>query len=213
MGNNMNKLFYLIDSNQESSFWDLTDKSILPLNDANLQNYEEELQQLTSDINTLHERIEQEIALTEKITSSIKSRTNDPKKDLSAMKDIEIQWRTAQANIDSIKKMMQPKIEKKERLLEKIKLEQKLAIDNAIESIQNNLSTEITNIETTLNSITLSIRNIFTLHKSLMEIHKKYGKFNGIEDIVPNPVDSFDVFYNSIGNYLEALKPFLSLNK
>jgi chromosome segregation ATPase len=213
MGNNMNKLFYLIDSNQESSFWDLTDKSILPLNDANLQNYEEELQQLTSDINTLHERIEQEIALTEKITSSIKSRTNDPKKDLSAMKDIEIQWRTAQANIDSIKKMMQPKIEKKERLLEKIKLEQKLAIDNAIESIQNNLSTEIANIETTLNSITLSIRNIFTLHKSLMEIHKKYGKFNGIEDIVPNPVDSFDVFYNSIGNYLEALKPFLSLNK
>jgi len=209
----MNKLFYLIDSNQESSFWDLTDKSILPLNDANLQNYEEELQQLTSDINTLHERIEQEIALTEKITSSIKSRTNDPKKDLSAMKDIEIQWRTAQANIDSIKKMMQPKIEKKERLLEKIKLEQKLAIDNAIESIQNNLSTEIANIETTLNSITLSIRNIFTLHKSLMEIHKKYGKFNGIEDIVPNPVDSFDVFYNSIGNYLEALKPFLSLNK
>ncbi len=209
----MNKLFYLIDSNQECSSWDLTDKLILPIKDVNLQNYEEELQQITSDINTLHERIEQEIALTEKITSSIKSRTNDPKKDLSAMKDIEIQWRTAQANIDNIKRMIQPKIEKKERLLEKIKLEQKLAIDNATESIQNNLSKEIANIETNLNSINLSIRNIFTLHKSLTQIHKQYGKFNGIEDIVPNPVDSFDVFYNSIGNYLEALKPFLGLNK
>jgi len=206
MNNKENQLNYLIPDNKDNSIWDYTLFADFSFETANIQDYINEKERLEKELSKLQERIDQEIALTEKITSSIKSKSSNPHKDLNAIKDIEIQWRTAQVNIDNIKKLVVPKEARIKELDEKIRIEKINSIENVRNTFLDKIANEIEITEEQINFIKDKIQLIYSIHKALIEIEKERPKINGIDDIIPIPVDSFDIFYNSITEYIDKLK-------
>jgi chromosome segregation ATPase len=158
---NENEFKYLVPTNKDNSLWDFTLFAEFTFETSNFQDYTKEREKLEKELEKLQERIDQEIALTEKITNSIKAKSSDTAKDLNALKDIEIQWRTAQVNIDNIKKMMVPKVNRIKELEEKI-IDEKV---NSIESIRNEfvnkLNDTISSTEEQLNLMKDKIESLY----------------------------------------------------
>lgn len=206
---NENEFKYLVPTNKDNSLWDFTLFAEFTFETSNFQDYTKEREKLEKELEKLQERIDQEIALTEKITNSIKAKSSDTAKDLNALKDIEIQWRTAQVNIDNIKKMMVPKVNRIKELEEKIIDEKVYSIENIRNEFINKLNDTISSTEEQLNLLKDKIESLYSIHKALIEIEKEKPKFESIDKIIPNPVDAFDVFFYAINEYIEKLKNYV----
>ena len=198
---------FLEDKNKEAGIWINAQPEELQFDSPELPKIQKEIERLENEIHNFQTRIDQEIALTEKITENIKSRASNPK-DVNVMRDIELQWRTTHTNIENIKKMMQPRIEKVEELYKQLAQEK----NNIIKVLKNDyllkLSTELSALTEGLNYIKNTVENISVISKTLSKINKEINQEDSPE-IVPNPIDSFEVFYQSYSEFVDKLQKII----
>lgn len=201
------ELVFLEDKNKEEGIWVNAQPEELQFDSPELPKIQKEIERLENEIHNFQTRIDQEIALTEKITENIKSRASNPK-DVNVMRDIELQWRTTHANIENIKKMMQPRIDKVEELYKQLAQEK----NNIIKVLKNDylhkLSTELGALTEGLNYIKNAVENIFVISKTLAQINKEINQ-EETPEILPKPIDSFEVFYQSYSEFVDKLQKII----
>lgn len=205
----MENLHYLDKNNENNSLWDLIEPNNLNIDDTEVGKIESEIDRLEKELDDFQARIDQEIALTEKIAETIKARALNPS-DINVMRDIELQWRTTHSNVENIKRMMQPRIDKIQSLKEKKEHEQLSLILRLKNECYDNVAMGISNINEGMEHIKNAIIHIFKAQKTLVQI-EKMNSDNLYQPILPDPVDIFDVFEQVMHNYLEQLNQ--SINK
>ncbi len=201
------ELIFLNPKNETEGIWANALPEELQFDSPELPKLQKEIDRLENEIKNFQTRIDQEIALTEKITENIKSRASNPK-DVGVMRDVELQWRTTHTNIENIKKMMQPRIEKVEELYKKVSYEKSNLIKELKNEYLNRLANEINALSEGMNYIKNAIETIAVISKTLQTINKEINKTDFAE-ITPNPIDSFEVFWESYNNYIEKIDNFI----
>ncbi len=203
MENRLENLHYLDKKNENNSLWDLIEPKELNIDDTDVGKIESEIDRLEKELNDFQARIDQEIALTEKITETIKARAINPT-DMNVMRDIELQWRTTHSNVENIQRMMQPRIDKIQKLREKMVQEQKNLILRLQNECYDMVAMGITNINEGMEHIKNALSHIFQSQKTLIEIEKMKSE-QPRQPILPNPVDFYDVFEQVMNNYIDYL--------
>lgn len=201
------ELFFLNPKNETKGIWANAHAEELQFESPELPKLQKEIDRLEIEINNFQTRIDQEIALTEKITENIKSRASNPK-DVNVMRDVELQWRTTHTNIEHIKKMMQPRIEKVEDLYKQLSNERSNIIKVLRNDYLNRLATEISALNEGLNYMKNVVENLSLITVTLTLIDKEITK-SVVEEIKPNPIDSFEVFFESYSEYAEKIKKLI----
>lgn len=202
------EITFLDPKNQADGIWIIAKPEELQFNSPEMPKILKEIEKLEAEINNFQSRIDQEIALTEKITDNIKSRASNPK-DVNVLRDVELQWRTTYANIENIKKMMQPRTDKVQELYKKLTDEK----NNIIKSLRNDyldkLITEINALNEGLNYLNTVIHNIATISKTISLIDKETNAVSSFEAIKPNPIDSFEIFNRAYNEYINKIRSIL----
>lgn len=201
------ELIFLNPKNETNGIWANAHAEELQFESPELPKLQKEIDRLEIEINNFQTRIDQEIALTEKITENIKSRASNPK-DVNVMRDVELQWRTTHTNIEHIKKMMQPRIEKVEDLYNQLSNERSNIIKVLRNDYLNRLATEISALNEGLNYMKNVVENLSLITVTLTLIDKEITK-SVVEEIKPNPIDSFEVFFKSYSEYAEKIKKLI----
>lgn len=202
------EITFLDPKNQADGIWIIAKPEELQFNSPEMPKILKEIEKLEAEINNFQTRIDQEIALTEKITDNIKSRASNPK-DVNVLRDVELQWRTTYANIENIKKMMLPRTDKVQELYKKLTDEK----NNIIKSLRNDyldkLITEINALNEGLNYLNTVIHNIATISKTISLIDKETNAVSSFEAIKPNPIDSFEIFNRAYNEYINKIRSIL----
>lgn len=198
------EIVFLDIQNKDKVIWINAQPEELQFDSPELPKIQKDIVRLENEINNFQTRIDQEIALTEKITENIKSRASNPK-DVNVMRDIELQWRTTHANIENIKKMMQPRIDQVEELYKQVAQEKNNIIKVLKNDYLNKLSTELSALTEGLNYLKNTVENISIIVKTLEKINKEIGQ-KDIPIIFPEPIDSFEVFYQSYNELVDKLQ-------
>lgn len=201
------ELIFLNPKNQNEGIWINAQPEELQFNSPELPAIQKEIDRLENEIKNFQTRIDQEIALTEKITENIKSRASNPK-DVNVMKDVELQWRTTHTNIENIKKMMQPRLDRVEELYKKLSLEKSNIIKTLRNDYLNKLSSEINALNEGLNYLKNVVENLSVISKTIAKIDSEINNTT-IKEINPIPVDSFEVFFESYSEYVEKMQKII----
>ena len=201
------KIFFLNPKNETNGIWANAHAEELQFESPELPKLQKEIDRLEIEINNFRTRIDQEIALNEKITENIKSRASNPK-DVNVMRDVELQWRTTHANIEHIKKMMQPRIEKVEELYKQLSNERSNIIKVLRNDYLNRLATEISALNEGLNYMKNVVENLSVITVTLSQIDKEITK-SVVEEIKTNPIYIFEVFFESYSEYAEKIKKLI----
>lgn len=204
-------LQFLNPKNQTEGIWINSKPDELNFVSPELTKIQKDIDRLENEIKNFQARIDQEIALTEKITENIKARSTNPK-DVNVLRDVELQWRTTHANIANIKKMMQPRIEKVGELHRMLEIEKTNLIKVLRNDYLDKLAAEINSLSEGLNFIKNVVENISVFSKTIWIIEKEIGS-EKFQQITPNPIDSFEVFYESYSEFIEKIQNMINQNE
>jgi len=201
-------LVFLDTKNETDGIWINSKPEELRFESPELPKIQKEIDRLENELKNFQTRIDQEIALTEKITENIKARASNPK-DVNVMRDVELQWRTTHTNIANIKKLMEPRIKRIEELHKQLVIEKTNIIKGLRNEYLNKLAAEINALTEGLNYLKNVVENISKFSKTLWYIEKEINN-EKFEQIVPNPIDSFEVFLESYSEFIEKMQKKLS---
>lgn len=200
---------YLNEKYASEGIWATAQPENLEFENPEIPKLNKEIERIEKEISHYEIRINQEIALTEKITENIKSRASNPR-DPNVLRDIELQWRTTYANIENIKKMMQPKNERLQDLKKKLAEEKLNILKNLKNDYLDKIASEANTLGEGLDFLYNSIANLATHFQTLKLIYNELNISIDSESLLPTPRDSFEVFYESYKAALEQIHQFIS---
>ncbi|MFP4369748.1 MAG: hypothetical protein ACLFR2_09225 [Candidatus Kapaibacterium sp.] len=204
--NNKKKPVLIRPENKNKSHWYIAPVSEIKTDTAELSHVVTKIRTLDSEISGLNRRIHNEINLTDKIAQRIKNQQDGKQSDPGRTSELEMQWETAENNIEVFKGL----IEKKKKEKNTYKAEYKKKFIEARLNAEKKAAADMAELlPEALEAVELAIEKInrvFPPHKSLVYLFKKDGEKSRFEDIYPDPVDITDVFGDAIRKYLFGLK-------